>query len=167
MCVDLEGDWTAEFGVALKCGMKLTYEQYEGVRFAMSHEFDDFTPKQKRRTTPTGTLRFIPQIVYKICPHSGIPFPSLPTKHVVRAWVNNEMQRRGLTWDLKGAKIRPAAVLDDCLKRQPWRDGHGVAHVQILADGIRIFRNAMMTNVGLRVLEGGDAYNSMEALRLV
>ena len=77
------------------------------------------------------------------------------------------MQRRGLSWDLKGAKLQPAAVLQDSLKRQPWRDAQGVAHVQILADGIRIFRNAMMTNVGLRVLEAGDAYNSMEALRLV
>ena len=57
MCVDLEDDWTAEFGVALKCGMKLTYEQYEGVRFALSHEFDEITKKQKRRLTSTGMLR--------------------------------------------------------------------------------------------------------------
>ena len=77
------------------------------------------------------------------------------------------MQRRGLTWELSGAKLRPTAVIEESLKRQPWRDSEGAAHIQILADGIRIFRTAMMTNVGLRVLEGGDAYNSMEALRLV
>ena len=34
---------TTEVGVAMKCGLRLSYDQYDGVRFLLSHEIDSIS----------------------------------------------------------------------------------------------------------------------------
>ena len=93
--------------------------------------------------------------------------PSLPTSRVVRNWIKYEMERRHLRWDLNGARICPAKLLDEAVNEFDFRDSNGRAHIQVLADGVRVFRTAMMTNVGIRVLDDSDSYNSMQSMKLM
>ena len=49
--VDLwQGLMTPELGASLKAGLKLTYEQYEGLRFCLSHKFNAEKGVHERRT---------------------------------------------------------------------------------------------------------------------
>ena len=93
--------------------------------------------------------------------------PSLPTSRVVRDWIKHEMERRGLRWYKVGARICAATLIDKALSEHSFRDVNGRAHIQILADGVRVFRNAMMTNIGIRVLDNSDSYNSMQSMKLM
>ena len=40
---ELQTRLTTEVGVAMKCGLRLSFEQYNGVRFMLSHEIDHVT----------------------------------------------------------------------------------------------------------------------------
>ena len=40
MLEQLQARLTTEVGVAMKCGLRLSYDQYDGVRFLLSHEID-------------------------------------------------------------------------------------------------------------------------------
>ena len=41
-----------EIGVALKSGLGLTYQQYEGIRYCLSHEFNDSRHCHERKCLP-------------------------------------------------------------------------------------------------------------------
>ena len=68
---------------------------------------------------------------------------------------------------MTGARICPAKLIDRAVDELKFRDTNGKAHIQILADGVRVFRTAMMTNVGIRVLDNSDAYTSMQSMKLM
>ena len=41
-----------EVGVALKSGLGLTYQQYEGLRYCLSHDFNESRQCHERRCLP-------------------------------------------------------------------------------------------------------------------
>ena len=93
--------------------------------------------------------------------------PAFPSQYAVRAWIRQEMERRGLAWELWGARVDAMDLLNAGLSQCSFRDAQKFAHVQILADGVRVFHANMMTNVGIRVFDSSDLYNSMAATKLL
>ena len=98
---------------------------------------------------------------------SGELMPALPSQYAVRAWIRQEMERRGLVWELWGARVQAMDLLNKALDECSFRDINKAGHVQILADGVRVFHANMMTNVGLRAFDSSDTYNSMAVTKLL
>ena len=93
--------------------------------------------------------------------------PSLPSQYAVRAWIRSEMERRGLVWDMWGARVDAATLLNKAVAGVTFRDSNKAVHLQILADGVRVFNNNMMTNIGVRAFDTSDVYNSMATMHLL
>ena len=93
--------------------------------------------------------------------------PTLPTQDAIRSWMYAEMEKKGLACSWAGANIDPGRLLKDMIAGPCVRDNDGNYHIQVMADGVKVFRNSMMTNVGLRAFDRGDFYNSMTGLRLM
>ena len=93
--------------------------------------------------------------------------PTLPTQDAVRAWIYNEMQKKGLVWDLGGAKVDPGRLLRDVIAEPCVKDADGNFHIQVMADGVKVFRNNMVTNVGIRALDRSNDFNSLTGIRLL
>ena len=93
--------------------------------------------------------------------------PTLPTQDAIRAWMYNEMQKKGLVWDLGGAKVDAGRLLSDVMAGPCVKDPYGNFHIQVMADGVQVFRNSMVTNVGIRALDRSDVYNSLTGIRLL
>ena len=53
-------------GAAMKSGLRLTYQQYEGVRYILSHHFDDAKQCHLRNVLP-GTGKFLKFIITLRC----------------------------------------------------------------------------------------------------
>ena len=49
---------TIDFGVMIKCGLKLTFDQYDGLRYALSHCYDEGRQRHVQRTFP-GTSEYL------------------------------------------------------------------------------------------------------------
>ena len=93
--------------------------------------------------------------------------PALPSEYAVRKWIRVEMARRGLVWDSWGAQVDVSTLFDLAVAECSKGSASQNYHVQILADGVRVYHSTMMTNVGVRAFESGDLYNSMAALKLL
>ena len=59
----LQSRLSTEVGVALKCGLRLSYEQYEGIRFMLSHEIDPATNTHIRVALDNSLLFVRPSII--------------------------------------------------------------------------------------------------------
>ena len=77
------------------------------------------------------------------------------------------MESRGLRSESWGAVVDPFFLFKEAVAECKFRDGNKAAHLQILADGVRVFRSNMMTNVGLRAFDSSEFYNSMAAMKLL
>ena len=93
--------------------------------------------------------------------------PTLPSQDSIRAWMYSEMEKKGLVWDMGGASVDPRRLLRDTIAGPCVKDRDGNFHIQIMADGVKVFRNTMMTNVGIRPLDSSDTFNSLTGIRLL
>ena len=97
-------------GVAIKSGLKLTYQQYEGVRYILSHHFDEEKGCHVRNLLPrTGAFLFF-QFQFSLL-HPDHFVPTLPTIDVVQKWVRDEMTSLGLSWEPSSAKLDPLKIM--------------------------------------------------------
>ena len=78
-----------------------------------------------------------------------------------------EMEKKGLVWDMGGARIDAGRLLSDVIAGPCVRDRDGNYHIQIMADGVKVFRNSMVTNVGIRPFDRSEDFNSLTGIRLV
>ena len=78
-----------------------------------------------------------------------------------------EMEKKGLVCSLGGAKVDAGNLIKEVLAGPCVRDADGSYHIQVLADGVKVFRDSMMTNVGIRAFNRDDFYNSMTGIRLL
>ena len=78
-----------------------------------------------------------------------------------------EMEKKGLSWDMGGARVDAGILLTDMMAGPCVRDGDGNFHIQVMADGVKVFRNTMMTNAGIRAFDRNELYNSMTGIRLL
>ena len=77
------------------------------------------------------------------------------------------MKKKGLLCDYGGARVDAGTLIKEVLAGPCVRDSEGNYHIQVMADGVKVFRNSMMTNVGIRAFNKDDYYNSMTGIRLL
>ena len=88
-------------------------------------------------------------------------------EYAVRKWIRVEMGRHGLVWDSWGARVDVSTLFDLAVAESSQKNGSPNCHLQILADGVRVYHSTMMTNVGVRAFDSCELYNSMAALKLL
>ena len=97
--------------------------------------------------------------------------PSLPTSKRVRVWIDQEMKLMGLTFNNSGAavsfKVTVLRLARKILGGSRLGPSQPAITIQIVADSVRVFRQTMVTTVGIRVLSDQDDYNSMTSMHLL
>ena len=77
------------------------------------------------------------------------------------------MARVGLDWDTSGAWLDPQVVLENMILTMKPVASDNLTHVQIVADGVRVYRKSMICNIGLKVFDESELFNSLSSMQLV
>ena len=85
----------------------------------------------------------------------------------VSAHIRSEMTNVGLDWDCKGAWLDSKAVLDNMILSMHPTSSDNLTHIQVVADGVRVYRTSMVCNIGLKVFDESELFNSLSSMRLM
>ena len=111
------------------------------------------------------------QLYHFLTCDSGLVVPTLPTSKTLRKWVNKEMQDLNLKFDNIGASMGFAAVTSRCVKKVLGTSALGMGrppiNIQIMGDGVRVYRQTLVTTIAVRVLSNDNEYNSMTSMQLM
>ena len=93
--------------------------------------------------------------------------PTLPTIDTVSAFIKSEMAKVGLDWDSKGAWLDPHVVLDDMILSMKPTASDNFNHIQLVADGVRVYRKSMICNIGLKLFDESEFFNLLSSMKLM
>ena len=151
----------------MKAGLGLTYQQYEGMRYLLSHDFNDAQRSHiRRKLAGTGFLLeiFALELNRFLADHD---FPTLPTIEAVQKWIKKEMALRGLEWNSTSARLDPAIMMKSMVDTTPNSAIDGHYHFQIIADGVSAYRNLSVCNVGIKLFNSTPTFNSLTSMKLL
>ena len=77
------------------------------------------------------------------------------------------MLKVGLNWDSSGAWLDPKVVLDDMILTMKPISSDDITHIQIVADGVRVYRKSMICNIGLKLFDESELFNSLSSMKLM
>ena len=104
-------------------------------------------------------------IFYKFEPDYFLP--TLPTINVVSGHIRSEMTKVGLEWDGSGAWLDPRLVVENMISSMKPTSSDHLTHIQVVADGVRVYRHTMICNIGLKLFDESDVFNSLSSMHLM
>ena len=153
---------SVEIGAAIKCGLKLTYDQYDGLRNLLSFSFDEVT--RRNRVKEVGRSGELGLVSYQLIFCLGFLYPTLPTNRSIRRWVNQTMKKLGLDDSARGAWLSVPSAVEALIEHVGAKPSNGKLHIQVMADAVRVYRKTAFTVVALRALQDTPDYNSMTSM---
>ena len=95
----------------------------------------------------------------------------MPKSKKIRKWIDNEMESVGLKFNRKGASVSfPETckrLIEKVFGNASLGPGKPTRHIQIMADGVTVYRQTVFTSVACRVLDTNPDYNSMTSMSLL
>ena len=95
-----------------------------------------------------------------------LSYPTLPSSHRVRKWLNSTMKDLGLHDGSKGSWLQVDLAIEELMRHVGSSPINGKLHVQIMAD-VRVYRKTAFTTVALRALQAGQDYSSMTTMTIL
>ena len=160
-----------EIGVAIKCGLRLSYDQYDGLRNLLSFQFDETKSRHGPKVDSKTGLLFQCILTLRTFFHTirtGSMFPALPTSRRVRRWIDAQMKDLGLKDSARGSWLTVHQAIEELMSHVGIQAVNGKIYIQVVADAVRVFRRSALTTVAIRALQAGDPnYNSMTTMSVL
>ena len=81
--------------------------------------------------------------------------------------IKPQMAEVGLDWDASGAWLDPVVVLDNMILTMKPTASDNLTHIQVVADGVRVYRKSMICNIGLKLFDENELFNSLSSMQLM
>ena len=85
----------------------------------------------------------------------------------VSGHIKSQMAKVGFDWDCKGAWLDSQVVLDDMILTMNPTASDNMTHIQVVADGVRVYRKSMICNIGLKLFDENEFFNSLSSMKLM
>ena len=139
-----------DVALELRYGLGLTWNQYNGLRFATAFKFR--SGKYRRQMFRNTSIRI----------------PCLPSEQRVLTKAREIAKNYGVSRVPGGSKVDIAQAVQDALNdNDNWHDEAGYKHLQFCADAMRIFRSGHMTNFGVRAFSDTHYYNALTSMSII
>ena len=142
-----EESLNADTSIELQFGLHLTRAQLDGIRWTTAFEMREGCLRRKK-------VSCMDKLV-----------PTLPGRYITTRIANEIAKEHGLkSFERGGWQFDIDTVIQNAVTCNDWADEQGCRHFQFLADGIKIFKNAMITNFAIRAFRPMKFYSSLTGM---